>query len=72
MEWTASGVKGAWGFVQRVWTLVEGHGASAPKPGDTAPTMAPEAHGLRQLAHRAIDSVTADIENFRFNVAVAK
>ncbi|MEZ6022725.1 MAG: class I tRNA ligase family protein [Hyphomonadaceae bacterium] len=72
VEWTASGVKGAWGFVQRVWTLVEGHGRPAPKPGDAAPQMSPEAHALRQLAHRAIDSVTADIENFRFNVAVAQ
>ena len=37
VEWTASGVKGAWGFVQRVWTLVEAHGRPAPKPGDAAP-----------------------------------
>jgi len=27
---------------------------------------------LRQLAHRTVQSVTDDIENFRFNVAVAK
>jgi leucyl-tRNA synthetase len=29
-------------------------------------------YALRQLAHRAIQSVTDDIENFRFNVAVAR
>jgi len=72
VEWTASGVKGAWSFVQRVWSLVEGHGRAAPKPGDPAPDMPADAYALRQLAHRAIESVTADIENFRFNVAVAK
>src|SRR5262249_34629519 len=74
VEWTAAGVKGAWGFVQRVWTLVEGHDAPAPKPSDTAPAGADvgEALALRQLAHRAIQSVTDDIENFRFNVAVAR
>jgi leucyl-tRNA synthetase len=31
-----------------------------------------EALALRQLAHRAIQSVTDDIESFRFNVAVAR
>jgi len=74
VEWTASGVKGAWGFVQRVWTLTEAHGRPAPKPGDAAPASASEgdALALRQLAHRAIQSVTDDIEHFRFNVAVAR
>jgi leucyl-tRNA synthetase len=72
VEWTASGVKGAWNFVQRVWTLTEAHGHPAPKPGEAAPAMEPDAYALRQLAHRAIQSVTDDIENFRFNVAVAR
>jgi leucyl-tRNA synthetase len=72
VEWTASGVKGAWNFVQRVWTLTDGHGHPAPKPGDAAPAMEPEAYALRQLAHRAIQAVTEDIEHFRFNVAVAR
>ncbi|MFZ2031216.1 MAG: leucine--tRNA ligase [Vitreimonas sp.] len=72
VEWTAAGVKGAWGFVQRVWTLVEAHPQPAPKADAKAPAMEPDAHALRQLAHRAIQSVTDDIENFRFNVAVAR
>jgi leucyl-tRNA synthetase len=78
VEWTASGVKGAWGFVQRVWTLTEDHvqqyGPPAPSPASAA--LAGEGAGgpyaLRQLAHRAIASVTEDIEHFRFNVAVAR
>jgi len=74
VEWTAAGVKGAWGFVQRVWSLVEAHGRAAPRPGDAAPASANEgdALALRQMAHRAIQHVTDDIEGFRFNVAVAK
>ncbi len=74
VEWTASGVKGAWGYVQRVWALVEAHGKPAPKPGAVAPNTASqgEALALRQLAHRAVQSVTDDIESFRFNVAVAR
>ena len=74
VEWTAAGVKGAWGFVQRVWTLVEAHGGRAPKPGNAAPAGADEgeALALRQMAHRAVQNVTDDIEHFRFNVAVAR
>jgi leucyl-tRNA synthetase len=74
VEWTASGVKGAWGFVQRVWTLVEAHGQPAPKLTTAPPKSAVlgEPLALRQLAHRAIQSVTDDIEHFRFNVAVAR
>jgi len=74
VEWTASGVRGSWAYVQRVWSLTEAHGRPAPKPGDAAPNTANEgeALALRQLAHRAIQSVTEDIESFRFNVAVAR
>ncbi|MEZ5959593.1 MAG: leucine--tRNA ligase [Hyphomonadaceae bacterium] len=74
VEWTAAGVKGSWNYVQRVWTLTEAHGQPAPKPGAQAPASANEgeALALRQLAHRAIQSVTEDIESFRFNVAVAR
>jgi leucyl-tRNA synthetase len=74
VEWTAGGVEGAWRFVQRVWSLVEAHDAPAPKTGSPAPPGADagEALALRQLAHRAIQSVTDDIEGFRFNVAVAR
>jgi leucyl-tRNA synthetase len=77
VEWTASGVKGAWNFVQRVWSLTEDHvhkyGPPASSPGSAAATSeSSEAHALRQLAHRAIQSVTDDIEHFRFNVAIAR
>jgi leucyl-tRNA synthetase len=74
VEWTAAGVKGAWGFVQRVWTLVEAHPGHAPKPADAPPKGATEGEplALRQMAHRAIQSVTDDIEHFRFNVAIAR
>jgi len=74
VEWTAGGVEGAWRFVQRVWTAVDAHGQAAPKPGEAPPPGADsgEALSLRQTAHRALAGVTADIEGFRFNVAVAR
>jgi leucyl-tRNA synthetase len=61
-----------------VWALTEDH---VQKYGPPAPSPAGAAHAgedagapyaLRQLTHRAIASVTEDIEHFRFNVAVAR
>src|SRR4029079_565509 len=58
VEWTDAGGEGAWGFVQRVWTLVEAYQAPAPKPGDAPPAGADagDVLVLRQMAHRAIQS----------------
>lgn len=73
VEWTTGGVEGAWRFVQRMWSLVEAHGP-APDPAETPPPgcEAGAALALRQAAHRALASVTEDIEQFRFNKAIAR
>ncbi len=74
VEWTASGVEGAWRFVGRVWAGVENHGQPAPRPGDAPPVGADAgaALELRQVAHRSVAAMGDDIEGFRFNRAVAR
>ena len=74
VEWTASGVEGSWRFVGRVWAAVESHGQAAPTPNAPPPAGADQgvALELRQAAHRAVKAVGEDIENFRFNRAVAR
>jgi len=69
VEWTAAGVEGAARHLQRVWRLVESVTAAdaAPSVADAAASLA-----LRKAAHRAIAGVTADIESFSFNKAVAR
>src|SRR6201992_1961780 len=67
IEWTDSGAEGCWRFVQRVWRLVDEAGEIAP-----AGTRADGASELRRATHRAIAAVTDDIENLRFNRAVAQ
>ena len=70
VEWTAAGVEGAARHIQRVWRLVE---AAAPaSPADAAHADAPEAIALRRVTHRTVAGVTADIEGFAFNKAVAR
>jgi leucyl-tRNA synthetase len=71
MEWTESGVAGAFRFTQRIWRL-----AQTALPG-LAPPEAPldvagPARKLRQATHRTIAAVTEALETFAFNVAVAR
>jgi len=67
IEWTDDGAEGSWRFVQRVWRLVD-ETKNLPPPG----TKAQGASELRRATHRAIAAVTDDIENLRFNRAVAQ
>ncbi|MDE3078440.1 MAG: leucine--tRNA ligase [Paracoccaceae bacterium] len=64
VEWTASGAEAAFKHLSRVWRLaaeVDARGA-----GDPAHDMA-----LLKAMHRAIADVTAGVEGFAFNKAVA-
>jgi leucyl-tRNA synthetase len=73
LEWTEAGIEGAWRFTQRVWRLVSEALDSLPPYGAPAPgNPGPAAQKLRQTSHKTIAAVTEDIENFRFNRAVAR
>ena len=69
MEWTEAGVEGAWRYVNRLWRLAEDYQtvtASEGAPG------ADKAADLRRIAHKAIDRMTAAIDAFALNSAVAE
>ncbi len=81
LEWTESGVDGAWRYVQRIYRLVvenasmlkeqrvaEGEPRSEGVKGDLPPSV----ENLRKQTHKTIDAVTKDIEAFHFNKAVAR
>ncbi len=70
IEWTDAGAEGCWRFVQRVWRLAT-ETAGLP-PAGTAPSHDEASKPLRQAAHRAIAAVTDDLDNLRFNRAVAQ
>jgi leucyl-tRNA synthetase len=70
LEWTESGVEGAWRFTQRLWRMVnEGLERLGPV-GDTA--FGGEDGPLRRTTHKTIVGVTNDIEAFHFNKVVAR
>jgi leucyl-tRNA synthetase len=74
VEWTESGVEGAWRFANRVYDLVVGHQGLLSEADLT--TVPEDLDGklveLRRLTHAAIKSITDDIEHFRFHKAIAR
>jgi leucyl-tRNA synthetase len=71
MEWTESGVEGASRFLRRVWRMSQDPNLApvgvTPLADSTASALA-----LVRMAHKSIIGLSADIENFRFNRAVAQ
>ncbi|WP_433609204.1 leucine--tRNA ligase [Dactylosporangium sp. CA-139114] len=65
--WDTRAVVGAQRFLQRVWRLVVDEQSDATRVSDDA--LDDE---TRRLLHRVIDGVRADIEEMRFNTAIAK
>ena len=85
LDWTESGISGAWRFCNRLWRLVATNVAALPaprtEPGDTAsagaasPDAEPGGDGtaaIRRAIHAAIAGVTDDLEAFHFNRSVAR
>jgi leucyl-tRNA synthetase len=73
LEWTESGVEGAWRYVNRLYRLASEPPVALPPPGAPRPAaLSPAAEATRRVVHKAIASVTESIEALRFNVAVAQ
>ena len=72
LEWTDSGIEGAWRYINRLWrlaTTARDIGAVAMPAFDSLNAAAQSA--LR-ACHKAILAVTEDLERFRYNSAVAR
>ncbi len=72
LEWTESGVEGAWRFVQRLWRLVTTRLPAAAEGGAVPAGFDATATALRRVTHKTVAGVTDDIEKFHFNRAVAR
>ena len=70
VEWTESGVQGAYRFVQRLYRLAVQ--VAGERRVALPATVSGEARKLRQLTHRTIAAVTEALDSFAFNVAVAR
>lgn len=66
LEWTESGIDGAFKYLNRLWRLV-----SMPAP-EKPSGKAIDAIELKRKLHRTIAEMTADLDAFHFNKAVAR
>ena len=74
MEWTNAGVEGANRFLNRLFRLSLGCDKTRPFAAKNTPmpdTLDEPAKTLIKTTHQTIASISADIERFRFNRAVA-
>ena len=69
MEWTESGVEGASRYLKRVYRMAAEIG---PKGADAVLPHGGQALDLVKMAHKSIIALSKDIEDFRFNRAVAQ
>ncbi len=73
LEWTEEGIAGAFRFVQRLWRQVGEALGHLPACSSEMPSaFSATALKLRRSAHKAVAAVSEDIEQFRFNRAVAQ
>ena len=63
LEWSESGIDGAWKYVNRLYRLLEDFTGAANDKEDSK---------LTRLAHKTIAGVKEDYENMAFNRAIAK
>ena len=73
VQWSEAGAEGAWRFTQRFWRLVTGEPDMLCPVGTPEPAALDEnSLELRRAAHRALAAITEDLDNLRFNRAVAR
>ncbi len=73
VQWTSSGVEGAWRFVNRVWSEVEGQGGDAALLSKlSADDVRAQENELLRATHKLVKAATDGLEHFRFNSAVAQ
>ena len=73
LDWTDSGVEGAWRYVNRLWRLISEPPFTPVAIAVERPdTVAGSALDVERMVHKTIATVTDDLERFHFNKAVAR
>tara|TARA_B100001179_G_scaffold218904_1_gene192045 strand:+ start:2300 stop:4864 length:2565 start_codon:yes stop_codon:yes gene_type:complete len=72
LEWTESGVDGAWKYVNRLYRLYEEGIKATENAPDTSESFSEESKNLRIKSHQTACMVAQDIEDFHMNKAVAR
>ncbi|KAB7628262.1 leucine--tRNA ligase [Alkalilimnicola sp. S0819] len=72
LEWSDSGVEGAYRFLKRLWSLVQRHVAQGPAEAPQVATLTDAQKTLRRKVHETLRKVGDDIgRRYTFNTAIA-
>ena len=73
LDWSDSGIEGAWRYVNRLWRMVFKSEKTIAAVETAQPgTLNADADTLYKLCHKTIQGVTHDLERFHFNKSVAR
>jgi leucyl-tRNA synthetase len=73
LDWTDSGIDGAWRFVNRLWRMISEPKISLAKTGSSKPENSSKATDtVHRTIHKTVVAVSNDLDKFHFNKAVAR
>jgi len=73
LDWTDSGIDGAWRYVNRLWRAVMKNGGSLGDVNSAKPEKLGEAaERMYRLCHKTMSDVSGDLDRFHFNKGVAR
>jgi len=73
LDWTDSGIEGAWRYVNRLWRMVANPPFALAEIGSAVPdTLDQSVMMTRRAIHKTINGVSGDLDKFHFNKAVAR
>jgi leucyl-tRNA synthetase len=68
IQWTEAGAEGSWRFTQKIWRLINDISATPVQPI----SMDERGLALRRISHKTVAAVTDDLNDLRFNRAIAR
>ena len=72
LDWTDSGIEGAWRYINKLWRGVFTPPHAIASLGSTMPELGDTAEEMHRLCHKTIAGVSHDLDRFHFNKAVAR
>jgi len=73
LDWTDSGIEGAWKYINKLWRLITEESESLISANTSKPMQFNKAELFwRRLIHKTIFEVSNDLDKFHFNKAVAR
>jgi leucyl-tRNA synthetase len=68
IQWTEAGAEGSWRFTQKIWRLINDISVTPVQPI----SMDERGLALRRISHKTVAAVTDDLNDLRFNRAIAR